>query len=599
MPWRRALPWALLTGFVTLLYAPAFRRGFVSEDFLILRRFFEAREDGNFWSMAFAHGTGPWLDIPLVSFFRPLSSFFLQIEEALFGTSSGAYFVVHLALHLFNAYLLFKLVERLGLFGSSPKMDSQAAPWIATLVFAVYPMHPNTVVFIASFATLWCLTFCLAALCFYVDGTYRPALICWIAALASYEQAAVLPAFFVLVDILFRSSAHDDRGGLDRGGLDRRGLALRWGLAFGILGAYLAVRRLALGQSVGGYAGFRARLDDPSALLTSIFDNLGHLVYPVFIQSRLHDLVALVLLLATGIAVTVWFRGSGNTTWARLLIFGAMLASVSQAPFAFVGVVPGNGRYWYMASCGLGMALAAVGLALSPTQPSRRRAAVLLGSSVPVVLFYGSLLWQNNTLYGEAGRLTAQLQEQVSRLSDEGRPEPIFVAALPSFLKVDGVHAAQVFHWGAADSVRPPFSDRPMAFYPLPPLGNGALFPVASAFPSTYRWSDGALTPVRRQAPSSLLDIPDRLEDLDATAPPGCRETRLVLVAQGNHSVRPYPSREAPSRDALWPDDWMLSMTTLYPDAPIFWWVLCRDELTSKPLVSNLMQLDQAFRSRR
>lgn len=584
MPRRISQLYGLIfVALLATLYAPAFGRGFVSEDFLILRRFFEARGSGDFLAMAWTHLTGPWLDITLVSFFRPLSSLFLQIEEALFGTSSEAYFVTHLGIHLLNTWLVLQVTRRFWKLGGGD--PENPVPQFAAALFAVYPLHPNTVVFVASFATLFCGTFFFAGLHFYLQGRIVAASTCLVAALGCYEQAAVLPGMFVASDIILRKLGH------------RPGhRALRtWIPSFAVLGAYLVARRLLLGHSIGGYSSFRDRLVDPEALLASMLGNLGRMIYPDFGPSSTHTVAAVVACLFTLVATFVWLRARPPAPWTHLVLFGACLLVAGQAPFAFVGVVPGNGRYWYLSSCGLAMLLASL-LHLSARLAGRRhRSAVFRVGAAAWVLLYGVLLRHYTQLHAEAGRTTESLR--VATATYDKSQGPLFVAGAPSFLVEDGVNSAQVFHWGLADALMPPFTADGPDVYPLPPLEDDAFLPLAKAG-SILRYEPNddpkSVVPsprLRFKAPPLLGSAPD-VESQD------CKSVHLVLVAQGNATVRPYPS------SPLTNDSWILSMQSLYSGSPIFWWVECRGDGKGRgPLiaVSELARLDppSAQRSKR
>ena len=545
----------LIAALVGILYAPSFGRGFVSEDFLILRRLFEARQAGELPATAWANATGPWLQITLVSFFRPLSSFFLQLEESLFGTTSGAYFVVHLGIHLLNSWLVFRLARRIWRPGQGN--HETAAPWIVATLFSVYPLHPNTVVFVASFATLLCGTFVLAGLCFYLQDRFAAAALCLACALACYEQAAVMPVLFAASDLCLRP----------RNGLWRRTL-LRWTPSFVVLGAYLGIRRLLLGHSIGGYRSFHDRLSDPVALIGSLADNLGRMIYPIFAPSSVHLVGALGAVLLTLLAG--WARcrsGPEVLPWVGSGLYGGCLLVVCQAPFAFVGVVPGNGRYWYLSSVGLALLLTS-GLHLlaragdGAAKPRSRYHLVFRTGAVAWIVLYGSLLWSSSRLHAEAGSEAARLR-QATGAFHEGS---VFVAGAPAFLTHDGVNTAQIFHWGLADSTMPPFMTDGADLYPLPALEDDAFLPLVGRTTTLLRWSSGGFQKIQ-PSPNRRFDVPDRREELAAT----CDNPRLVLIAKGNSSVRSYS--EPPSPD----DDWIRSMQTLYPKAPIYWWIECRE----------------------
>lgn len=556
-------------GFFTLLaiagaalYAPSFDRGWTSEDFLILRLFHEALTEGRFLSVAWENAGGPWLDISLVAFYRPLASLLLQVEHWAFGTGSGYYWAAHLALHLANSALFYRLLRGLSL-DSDPlvTVDHRWTLKLATAIFALYPLHPNAVVFVASFATLWGVAFMLWALCLFFERRQWAALGAATAALGCYEQAAVLPACLLVMDWLFPR--------------DGRRLKPRRHLPFWIVtAAYLLTRKALLGQSIGGYDGFRDRLGDPAALMESNFRNLGRLLWPDFNALWGPSITAVLVLVFLGLAALQRLRrGSDCPAPWRLALLGGLWIVGSQAPFSFVGVVPGNARYWYFAALGLAM------LWLSLAEILWRRSALRwagLGILPVIVAAYGVALWQVNGLYGRAGAETESLRRQLVDLHQRSSAEePFFVAGAPAFAKYQGVNGAQVFHWGLADALMPPFTHPAIDVYPVPPSGPRGLDPLLRAFPrSVVLYRDGALRWIERPVdlPHSPVDAPElpRLGSppVDAVA------YRLTLISRGHYwrgPFRPMPSPENPSVDL--PESWVLSMRELYGAAPIYWWL--------------------------
>ena len=609
---RRAAPssklsWILaaLTAVVTVgLYAPTLGRGFVSEDFLILRCFYQAQEAGQFWATAWQSFTGPWLGLSIVSFFRPLSSLLLQLEWALFGTFSAGYGLVHLAIHLVNAWQVKHLVRlvRSSETGSvatgadssgevASTADSPletAIPFAAAGIFALYPLHPNTVVFIASFATLFAVSLLLLSLRTFVEGKTRSSLLAFVAALASYEQAAILPAYLLAYEILRgRTSPRlDPWDGLENGlGEDlRRGrlgqTLSRRHLPFWLaLGVYLALRQALLGHSIGGYPTFRERLGDPGALLEAMLNSLGRIVFPFYGISVGGMSLAVA---AFGLwALLRWVLGR-HTHGETLALVGLSWILISLAPFSFVGVVPGNGRYWYLASCGLALFwCASIQTVVSRLKLARPAAWLVLGL-LAVNAFYASLLWPMSRLYREAGETTSQIQNALRQEGDG----LLFVADVPRFLKVHGVPAAQVFHWGLSDAMMPPFSphsDRQTL--PLPPLGDQALASLTVLAESrVLRWVGENAIPIAGPLPDEL---PLRRSRDSETSPisvldpsPGV-EYRLVVITRGSYHLEDLPVDPAKSSaiEVYLPQQLVESMRHLYgEDSSILWWIEQRQE---------------------
>ena len=98
--------------------------------------------------------------------------------------------------------------SRGGSRGELPEPEA-ATPLAAALLFAIYPLHPNAVIFGASFATLFAATFLFGATLFYLrfreSGARSDQILAlglFALGLGSYEAAAVLPAVLAAWDHL-------------------------------------------------------------------------------------------------------------------------------------------------------------------------------------------------------------------------------------------------------------------------------------------------------------------------------------------------------------------------------------------------------------
>ncbi len=610
---------AALTAAVTAcLYAPAIGRGFVSEDFLILRCFYEAQEAGRFWATAWQSFTGPWLGLSIVSFFRPLSSLFLQLEWTLFGTFSAGYGVVHLAIHLLNAWQVQDLVRLVRNPGPNPPASpafETAIPFAAAGIFALYPLHPNTVVFIASFATLLAVGLLLLSLRRFIEGRARGSLLAFIAGLACYEQAAILPAYLLAFEVLRSRSATPPKGAESAEGAGStsgpegqrhwRRLILHHLPYWLVLVLYLALRRVLLGHSIGGYPTFRDRFGDVVALLEAMLGSLGRMVFPSYGISIGTLSVGVAAFGLWGLARWALGRQTHDETLALIALSWIL---ISLAPFSFVGVVPGNGRYWYLASCGLALFWCALIQCVTARLRLARPKACLVMGLLVINALYAAMLWPMVKLYREAGETAALIQDAL-RLEGESR---LFVADVPRFLKIHGVPAAQVFHWGLSDALMPPFSPPfgPQVL-PLPPLGDHALAPL-TALPEgrLLRWANGRATRVEHSLPDELvLRRPQgtgqartiREQDFGPVAfldPAVGSQYRLAVIARGSYHLEgltldPTPGSEPAPLAIHLPRPLVESMGNLYGrDSLIVWWVEQRKEGSGQLIaVSRPMEL--------
>jgi hypothetical protein len=622
---RRLLPAAIVAAAVLAFYGPALGRWFVSEDFLLLR--FLAGHPP--WSHPLAELTGPWLGISVVRFYRPVSTLLLALEGWLFGAHPLPFNLVHVAVHACNAWLVYAFATRMRGVGATTALA-------AALLFAVYPLHPNAVLFIASFATLFATAFVLGALVAYQRfrreggrGWLAASLGLFALALGSYEAAAILPVLVLAYELLIAGSK-EAAGGADvtdgAGGTDRslRGAAVGTiGLRrffpaaafFALLAGYLMVRKAIFGVVLGGYRELGETLlgPRPAELARNLAVSIERLYVPVY--GRPAGAAAPLLLLAAlwgvPLAVALATRRRLGTAPFRRWLFGWVWTLAALAPFAFRPAVPGNGRYWYLAAIGLALttaflaAWAARGLAaIAGTAVGWRRALPMLPALAVVALavFWCALLAGNVAVYRQAGRTARAIQGELARVAAAADPgQRLFVTGYPTFLhNAAQVPLAQVFHYGLADSIHPPFGTAARPVYPIFPMSGAELLPVTSADSGergepgaeagpanrVYLW-DGASERLEEIAPGPAApDDPRELAALPAAAGEvrvavpagGGLRYRMIVVAEGNPTALDLGS-EAVLNGVLrapLPYEFIASMDRLYGGEQ-FWWVEAHD----------------------
>lgn len=556
---RASLLW-LFPPLLLLAYREGLGRSFTSEDFLILRRL----GSGDFFERMAESFTGPWLGASFVPFYRPFSSLLLQVELELFGNDPFAYLICHLLVHLGSTLLLAAWLSRL------LPSASRAEIALASLLFGFYPLHPNTVLFIASFATLFATFFLLATL--YLEAADRRGWAMAVAPLAllSYEQAVMLPFLLLLFDWAARPG----------GGRQRPRL---WPY-FLMTAAYLWLRASVLGR-LGGYDDFGARLRDPWAAIEALVDVLQRLFVPIYgipVGPALSLSLLALLSLFAGLAL---YRHQEDGS--RVLLAALLAIPLVQAPFFFTGVVPANGRYFY---------LAAIPAAIVLWQGLRLVAGRWRGAIVPAALgllaataFWG--LSQVTTVYREAAERADHIRAELEALP----PGRVFVAGRPFFAEKWGVPVAQIFHWGLADALEPPFTARQdLEIFPLPELSAEDLAPLLNR-PDLGLFMqlgpDDRLRPLEISASPALLPAhPEGDAALRLPASPsGTR--RLVVLAQGGPTILSPPAGELIEV----PADLLESMRRLY-SAPIYIWIDIRDEKGTTIAATPVFSLEPGSR---
>jgi Dolichyl-phosphate-mannose-protein mannosyltransferase len=559
----RSTPW-ILAAAVLVFYGRALVRPFTSEDYLLIRFLGEHPP----WRDLWAQLAEPWLGITAVRFWRPVSTFLYGLEIAAFGGSPYGYNLVHLLVHLLNTLLAWAIVRRLAGAG--------LVPLAAALLFALYPLHPNAVVFSASFATIFAAAFLLggflAWLRFREEGSIAG---WWIAlglfglALGSYEAAAVFPAVLVAHDHLLVTR--------------RRHLAMvpPYLPFFAVLGGYLLLRRQVFGVFVGGYEEYSQRLTAPQVkqTLLDLVMSIHQIHVPVYDRWpgpwTLAVTCTLVILLP--VVLFVARRRSLDPLLSRLWLFAWAWALAFQAPFAFKPSVPGNGRYWYLAALGVALAVAVLARAF-PVRALAPAALALFGA------FWAFLLIGYVGAYMEAGRTARAIQTALI----QARADRIFLTRYPYFVMNEvGVPIAQVYHYGLRDAVHPPFTDAAVPVWPLPPLQGTELLPVALGAPraGVYEWDGATVRPAAIPRPDPGLVELQVLSfgrgGVQVAVPQDLhRRFRLLVVARGNAAIfdlGPESVANGILRADL-PDPFFQTMERLYPGGEFFWWIEARDE---------------------
>lgn len=214
----RALPWLLALS-VVVVYLPALTASFQFDDWQVV-----------LGDVRVASVAAWWQSMPGMRALVKLS--YALNHEA--GGGVGAFRAINMLLHALNTALVFLLVHALARRMQST--DEGGLPVVAAtaaLVFALHPVQTESVTYIAARPNLVATLFCLAALLAWLRGRagraglwWPLAALCFVAALAGKETAAVLPLAMLLCLVA-------------EGRLAARDLGLPLGLAMLCVGIFL------------------------------------------------------------------------------------------------------------------------------------------------------------------------------------------------------------------------------------------------------------------------------------------------------------------------------------------------------------------------
>lgn len=320
----------------------------------------------------------------------PLTRLSWMLDSELHGTRAGGFLWTNLVLHALASLALFDALARLT--GSAGRSAFVAA------VFAVHPLHVESVAWIAARKDPLSALFFALALGFYARGgggaTRLGVFACTALGLMAKPVVVTLPFVLLLLDFwpLRRLQRDDASGRVDLAKL-RAAVLAKWPL-FALVAAFSAVTLIA--QSSGGTV---ASLDDVAPLarvgnaLVSYATYAGRSFWPtglaVFYPHSGADLsglaVALSAVLLLAVSAAAWrLRGPHPyfaVGWAWYL--GMLVPVIGLVQ---VGSQAMADRYTYLPQIGIGIALAWGGAELCARLPGRRVGVPLLAACVVAAL---------------------------------------------------------------------------------------------------------------------------------------------------------------------------------------------------------------------
>jgi len=182
---------ALLVGMVVAAYGPALSAGFIWDD------------DDYVTENPLLHAPDGferiWLSMDAPSQYFPLVYTAFRIEYGFWGLDPFGYHLINVLFHAANALLLWLLLRRLEIAGA----------WFAAAVFALHPVHVESVAWVAERKNVMSLFFSLASLLAWLRFVeprgssgrrfYLASLVCYALALSSKVTACTLPAAQLLL----------------------------------------------------------------------------------------------------------------------------------------------------------------------------------------------------------------------------------------------------------------------------------------------------------------------------------------------------------------------------------------------------------------
>lgn len=176
------------------LYSHTIKSHFSGTDITVIRGNESLRSFSNLsqiFSQEFAKGYGA-----RQRFYRPLQMAGYMIEYWFWGLDAQGYHVVNILFHIGTSLGLFWLVKLL--------FDNMVLAALSALLFSVHPIHAQTVMGLSNQGNLLAAVLLLASFIGYIKATlggdkadYMMCLLCYLAALLSYEASVLFPVLLL------------------------------------------------------------------------------------------------------------------------------------------------------------------------------------------------------------------------------------------------------------------------------------------------------------------------------------------------------------------------------------------------------------------
>ena len=360
--------------------------GFVSDDWIFVTEPLVRRLDGI---------VSIWLspsEIRREDHYWPIVYTTFWIEHKLWGFNPAGYHAVNIALHALNSVLVWRLLLRLGVPGA----------WLVGAVFAVHPVHVESVAWIIERKDLLSALFYLGAVHVWLrfieapgPGRYLLCLALFAAALLSKSIAVTLPAALLLLRwwqagrVTWRDAAC---------------VAPLFALALGVTLADLAFYRDRIDSALD-YSPVERALIAARGLWTYAYQLLWPASLPV-LYSRwdVHpgDLLGWLAIAAlVTLGTTLWLARDriGRGPLSGALFFALTLSPVlGFVDFGFMRFAFVADRFQYLASIGALAVILGVAVHRADRLHPRGRAVAIV-TAVAVLLALGALSWQQSWIY--------------------------------------------------------------------------------------------------------------------------------------------------------------------------------------------------------
>lgn len=329
----------------------------------------------------------------VTNYYRPLMTFAYLLCFQAFGASAFAFHLLNLLMHLGVVVMVYQVTMRL--------FRDRGLAVLAAFIFALHPVHSESVDWIAALTDIEVSLFFLAAFWFYLRiprlagarpgprwlGVQGGVLVSMALGLLSKEQALTLPVLCTLFEHFYRD---------DRGETTVQEKAARYLPAWLLVPVYLALRVHFLGKVAPAPTAW-PNISFEDAMLSAgalLFQYVGKMLWPAHLCAYYVFPSSWTVLLPEvlgGILVALLFAALFVFWWrrARLVSFGLVWFLITLLPVLNVRWMPIAAfaeRYLYLPSVGFCWMLAWAGLRLWKSVNDRGRAGRLALASTAALL---------------------------------------------------------------------------------------------------------------------------------------------------------------------------------------------------------------------
>jgi hypothetical protein len=431
----------------TVAYSPILFNFFLGDDFVHLSWLSKCIKDPSMLLFNFNHS---WLDVITTKFYRPLISVFMFTDYAVWRTNGFGFHLTNLLFHLANCCLVFGITNTLdgvmsqresenngegeGEGTSEDLVNGQAAnekvrkrklnilrwPFLSSLLFGLYPLHPEAVSWITGRVDAIVTTFYLSALYSYMRWSTKQkplylvlSIFSNVCALLSKEMAVTIPVAICAWELYYRSPKK----------LTLKISLLPVSIFWIMLALYFVVRRIALGTFIGGYDNSLLFVAHTNAVVTQWLHAIRMTLIPIN-KNVISDRNILTLgwisgmLTASGAAIYVLMKPRFRET---LFLLSALFA-ISLVPIYKIFAIADNlesSRLIYLPSAFLCMMIT-LGLSQLFTTKKQLQTRVIIAFSTLTSIFLScafGLLWRNNQVWRDAGLECTAIRKSIENVS--------------------------------------------------------------------------------------------------------------------------------------------------------------------------------------